>query len=130
MKTLSIFSYKNILAATSDLENGKFINDIKGSGQLGVVVALENVEITEAAKQLIKKAPREKGSFACIMIMDNAIGLMGFRYHLFQDEDLCISRDCILESLDKIDIMDESQIPDDFIAAMMQRESGSESFSE
>lgn len=111
MKT-KIFAYKGILGAETDLENGIFLNNPKASGQLGCVIPIEEIEITQEAIDLLKKAPREKGSFAPITLMENNIGLLGFHKHLFKDEDLCIGRDCKLSTLDKLTVVD--YIPDDF----------------
>lgn len=111
MKT-RIFAYKGILGAETDLENGVFANDPKASGQLGCIIPIEEIEITQKAIDLLKKAPREGGSFASIMIMENHIGIMGFWKHAFKDGNLCISRDCELSILDKLVITD--YIPEDF----------------
>lgn len=111
MKT-KIFAYKGIVGAETDLENGVFANNPKAEGQIGCVIPIEEIEITEYAKELIKEAPRESGSFAPIMLMDNHIYLTGFNKHLFQGEKLCISRDCKLSTLDKLTIVD--YIPEDF----------------
>lgn len=107
MKT-QIFAYKNNLGATTDIEGGTFINDIKGPGQLGCVISTSEIQISTDAKELIRKASREGGSFAEIMLTkhnDNnvhgksSIGLMGFRLHHF-GEDFNISRDCELSVLE------------------------------
>lgn len=111
MKT-KIFAYKGILGAETDLENGVFLNNPKASGQLGCVIPIEEIEITQEAIDLLKKAPREKGSFAPITLMETSIGLLGFQKHLFKGEDLCIGRDCKLSTLDKLTVVD--YIPDDF----------------
>jgi hypothetical protein len=107
-----IFAYKGIVGAETDLENGVFANNPKAEGQIGCVIPIEEIEITQEAIDLIKKAPRESGSFASIMLMDNHIGLLGFHKHVFQGEKLCISRDCKLSTLDKLTVVD--YIPEDF----------------
>jgi len=108
-----IFTYKGVIGAETDIENGKFINDIKAGGQLGVVVDTKEIDITKEAKQLIKSAKRERGSFAPIMLTQHggghgsSIGLFGFGYHLFAGEDLCIGRTCetsVLEDCTEVEI--------------------------
>ena len=41
--TLQIFAYKGQVGALSDIENGTFLNDVKGASQLGVVVASKDI---------------------------------------------------------------------------------------
>ena len=124
-KTLTIFSYKGSVGANSDLENGKFINDINGSGQMGVVVAVENVVITSEALDLMKtNFRREGGSFASTMVTrsetddyPSSIAVMGFGMH---GVAICTqveySRDCDLTVLDEIEVDDKIIVPEDFIA--------------
>ena len=111
MKT-KIFAYKGILGAETDLENGVFLNNPLASGQLGCIIPIEQIEITQEAIDLLKTVPRERGSFAPIMLMKNHIGLLGFSKHLFQGEDLCIGRQCDLSTLDKLTVVD--YLPVDF----------------
>jgi len=107
MKT-QIFAYKKNLGATTDIEGGTFINNIKAPGQLGCVVSTSEIQISKEAKELIRKASREGGSFAEIMLTKHSnsdehgkssIGLMGFRLHHF-GKDFNISRDCELSVLE------------------------------
>lgn len=108
---LKIFAYKGVLGAESDLKKGKFINSPNETGQMGIVVATNNVDITKEAKELLRKAPKESGSFAPIMLTkhdDNvpkehgksSIGLFGFHKHAFGGEDLAIGRTCDVSILD------------------------------
>jgi len=114
-----IFSYKNAVGAETDLDKGKFINNPKGGGQLGCVIDTKEIDITKEAKELIKNARREGGSFASIMLTKHAnndgssIGLMGFWKHMFNSEGLMIGRDCdtsILEDCNETEI----EIPQGF----------------
>jgi hypothetical protein len=117
MKT-KIFAYKGVIGAETDLDNGTFINNPKSSGQLGCVIDTKEVDITQDAVNLIKKAPREGGSFAPIMLTKHSdggssIGLMGFWKHLFGGDDLCIGRTCDVNVLDDCNIVD-IEIPIEF----------------
>lgn len=117
MKT-RIFAYKGNLGATTDLENGKFLNDLTKPDQLGCVIDTKEVEITKDAKELIKKAKREGGSFAEIMLTKHtaggsSIGLLGFGKHQF-GKDFNIGRDCDLSVLDDCIEMNDDIIPEDY----------------
>lgn len=112
MKT-QIFAYKGWLGATTDLENGKFINNPKEQGQLGCVVHTSEIEISKEAKDIIREAKREGGSFAGLMLTKHAdgsgasIGLMGFWKHNYGTEPM-IGRVCDLSILDD---MPETDVP-------------------
>ena len=117
MKT-RIFAHRGVVGAVTDMENGKFINDPMGGGQLGCVIDVNEVEMTTAAKEAIRGAGREGGSFAPIMLTQHAdevggasIGLFGRGFHLFHGEDLKIGRTCDLSVLDQIEINDDLEIP-------------------
>ena len=119
-----IFAYKGVIGAETDLDNGIFLNDPKSEGQLGVVVPVEEIDITPDAVFLLKSAPKEGGSFAPIMLTlhSNAadteskasIGLFGFWKHLFRGSDLCIGRTCNTSVLELCNITD-IEIPKEFI---------------
>lgn len=100
-----IFTYKGNLGATTDLNNGKFINNPKAGGQLGCVIDTKEIEITKEAKQMIRQARREGGSFAAMMLTKHSdgsgssIGLMGFWKHHYGKE-VSIGRDCDMSILD------------------------------
>lgn len=117
MKT-QIFAYKGNLGATTDLENGKFINKPLDPGQLGCVISTKEASITTEAKELLKRARREGGSFAEIMLTRHSdgsgtsIGFLGFRKHNF-GKDFCVSRDCDLSVLDDIEVIEEAA-PEDY----------------
>ena len=123
MKT-KIFTFEGHLGAETDLRDGKFLNDPMAAGQLGCVISTSEIQITQEAIDLIKKAPREGGSFAEIMltpkhdgaIVDknekSAIGLMGFGKMYF-GTGFKISRDCDTDILNDCEIV-EMEVPDDF----------------
>lgn len=123
MSKLSIkfFSYKGHIGANSDLENGKFLNDPKAGGQLGVVSLVENIGLPDEVKLLIlKKYKREGGSFANMMLTtatsgNQNIGILGHGCHIVttENKDVMISRDCDLEVLDNCIII-ENNPPEDF----------------
>jgi hypothetical protein len=118
MKT-KIFSHNGVIGAETDIENGKFINDIKAEGQMGCVISTKEVLITKDAIEILKNAERESDSFAPIMLTkhsdnEGSIGLLGFGMHLFKDEDLCIGRDCDISILDDCEILPDTEIPVEF----------------
>ncbi len=113
--TIKIFSYKGKLGATSDTENGTFMNDIKNGNQLGVVVDVEHITITEEAKPLFTKLPRVGGSFAGCMLTKSdkggySVGLLGFGAHAITE----IGRTCDLSVVDEIKVDNEIEVPQDF----------------
>jgi len=114
-----IFSYKGVIGAETHLKKGKFINNPLSKGQLGCVIHTKEIDITKEAKDLIRNAPREGGSFAPIMLTRHAdgsgssIGIMGFWKHAFAGEDLCIGRDCDISVLDDCTEVD-MEVPADF----------------
>lgn len=118
MKTALIFAYKGNVGATTDIENGKFINDVNGSGQLGCVIHTSEVSITKEAKEIIKSARREGGSFAELMLTKHAdgsgssIGLFGFGKHHF-GTDFTIGRTCDISVLDDCEEA-KIEIPEDY----------------
>jgi hypothetical protein len=87
---------------------------------LGCVIDTKEIDITKEAKDLIKNARREGGSFAAIMLTKHAdgsgssVGLFGFWKHLFAGEDLCIGRDCTTSVLDDCNET-EMEVPAGFI---------------
>lgn len=118
MKT-KIFAYKGVIGAETDLDKGKFLNNPKAGGQLGCVIDTSEVQITKEAKELIKNAPREGGSFAPIMLTRandgrTSVGLFGFWKHIFHGEDLCIGRTCDTSVLDECEEV-EIELDKDFV---------------
>ena len=119
MTTAKLFAYKGHVAAEIDI-NGKFLNDIHQAGQLGAVISTSEIEITKEAKEIIKNAKREGGSFAELMLTKHtnpeehgksSMGILGFgKVHL--GDDFSIGRDCDVSILEdcsevEIDISDE-----------------------
>lgn len=117
-KTASIFAYKEHLGATTDLKNGKFLNDPTSSGQLGCVISSKEVQITPEAKKLLKQSRREGGSFAEVMLTKHSdgsgssIGIIGFGKH-YLGSKVSIGRDCDISVLDDAEEV-EFPVPDDF----------------
>lgn len=127
-KTLQIFSHGSVLGAKSDIDNGTFINDIHADGQMGVVIALNEISITADAKDLLMQCDRDGGSFAPIMITRHegegvdahgkgSIGMMGFGCHLFDTTEPLLSRDCDVTLLDDVEVDNDIEIPQGFIDA-------------
>lgn len=134
MKTAFIFSYKGNLAATSDLQSGKFLNDPTQSGQLGVVISSDEVKITQEAKDLLKTAKRDGGSFSEIMLTrhtgqgkksgESSLGMIGAGKHNF-GRDFSIGRDCDLSVVDDFAVVDK-EAPEDFKSFIDDSESDNE----
>jgi hypothetical protein len=116
MKT-RIFSYKNAIGATTDLDNGIFLNNPKAEGQIGCVVSLDEVEITAEAQSLLQTVPLESGSFGMLMINKSSIALTGFWVHLYIGEDLCLGRDADLSGILAL-TPTEIELPVEFIEAV------------
>jgi hypothetical protein len=122
MKT-KIFAYKGALGAETDMEKGKFINKPLDDGQLGCVICVTEIEITQEAVNLLKSASREGGSFGPIMLTKHggeiaktspaSIGLMGFGKHLFMSEQVALGKSCDKEILDLCTIV-EIEVPEEF----------------
>ena len=118
---IKFFEYKGHIGANSDLENGKFLNDPKAPGQLGVISLVENIGLPNEVKLLIlKKYRREGGSFANMMLTtstssNQSIGILGHNCHLIttENKDVMISHDCDLQVLDNCVII-ENNPPEDF----------------
>ena len=117
--TARIFEYKGNLGVDIDIQNGKFLNDPKAKGQLGCVMSTEEIEITPAAIEVIKKAPRAGGSFATMMLTrhipgpGSSIGVLGFgKMNLGTDFE--IGRDCEIEVLSDCKVV-EFETPQDYI---------------
>lgn len=121
MKT-KIFAYKGNVGIEIP-ETGIFINNPKSPGQLGCVISTSEIEITKEAKNVIRKARREGGSFAELMLTkhdksiessygESSIGVMGFG-NINLGNDFCISRDCNLSVLDDC-TETEMDVPNDY----------------
>lgn len=127
-KTLRIFSHKGIVGAESDMDNGEFLNNPHGDGQIGCVVSVDNCVITSDAKSIISKCSREGGSFSSLMLTlhdesikdksgAGSVGVLGFHCHMLGNGDKMIGRLCEKSVLDLIDVDDDMNIPKDFIDA-------------
>lgn len=124
MKTLKIFEYKGVVAASSDIENGKFLNDIESPSNMGVVVHTDNVVITPTALDILKNNyDRAGGSFSHIMVTRHAdesggsVGLLGLHTHMITSPGESVveySRDCDLSILDDIEVEDFT-LPEEFV---------------
>lgn len=128
MTTLKIFVYKGVVGATTDVENGTFLNDLSTPGNMGAVVLTQHVVMTQEAKDLILQARREGGSFAPLMLTrhskdavtnpgEASVGVLGLGHHLISDypesKHVLIGRDCSLEILDEITV-EEFDAPQGF----------------
>ena len=123
-KTATIFAYKGNLGMIISAE-GKFINDPFAPGQLGAVISTKEVEISKEAKELIKNAKREGGSFAPLMLTaheggavedhgKSSIGVMGMGY-VHMGTDFSIGRTCSLSALEDCTQV-ENNPPEDYKA--------------
>lgn len=121
-KTATIFAYNGNLGMTISAK-GKFINDPFAPGQLGAVISTDEVEISKEAKVLIKKAKRDGGSFAELMLTKHAgdavkahgkssIGVMGM-HHVHLGQDFSIGRTCSLSVLEDCTEI-ENNPPEDY----------------
>lgn len=123
-KTATIFAYNGNLGMIVNAE-GKFINDPFAPGQIGSVISTNEVEISKEAKDLIKKAKRDRGSFAELMLTNHtgsaveahgksSIGVMGMGYvHL--GTKFSIGRTCSLSALEDCAEI-ENNPPEDYKA--------------
>ena len=116
-----IFAYRGIVGAETDLDNGHFLNNPKKSGQLGCTMLASEVDITPEAKEILRNAPRESGSFSSIMLTRrddgvSFISLLGYWKHVFMGNELMIGRDCDTTVLDDCNEDSSMVIPEDFIS--------------
>lgn len=70
------------------------LNSPYDEGQLGMVFDPSCVLIAPEALEAIKKAPREGGSFAPLMVGDNMFAFMGGSKCCWKVSEIAISRDC------------------------------------
>jgi hypothetical protein len=115
--TTRVFAHLGIIGVQTDITSGTFLNDPTADGQMGCVVPLENVVMTSEAKELLRSAKREGGSFAAIMIDTKTFSYMGFSHAMFNANEKLISRDCDLSGLDSI-TEDLEPVPEGFITAV------------
>lgn len=129
MATLNIFEYAGDLGAESDMANGTFLNDVTSDTQLGVVVAVEEVTISQEAIDVIRNAQREGGSFACMMLTKHSpeasdehstsasIGMLGRGYHWIKSGEAVLGRTCDISVLDMMKVVPNNP-PEEFMAAV------------
>jgi hypothetical protein len=114
-----MFAHKGCIGVVMPAE-AKFLNNPMAAGQMGSVISMDEIEITAEAKEILRNAPREGGSFSAIMLTSHndgkgSIGVMGFGQALFAPDDINIGRDCDTAILD---LVPDSTLPapPDFIA--------------
>lgn len=122
-KTLTIFAYKNSVAAIID-KDGTFLNDINDKNQLGCVIDVMSASITQSAKDYIKNNySREGGSFASFMLTKHAnnesasiaiVGKPGYKI-ISCDGVVEIGRTCSLEVLDMIGLDNEIETSNEYV---------------
>lgn len=117
--TTKFFAYKGYVGATTDIENGKFLNDLTQAGQLGIVVDTTEIEMSKEAKEIIKKAPREGGSFAQLMLTKHdaggsSIGMVEISPIHFLGNDFKIGRTCTTSILNDCTEV-ENDVPKGFM---------------
>lgn len=121
MATAKIFAYKGNVGIDVD-DTGTFINDPFAEYQLGAVIATSEVEISKEAKDIIRKAKREGGSFAEFMLTEHedtdpkygksSIAVMGLgKIHL--GNDFKIGRLCTPSVLDDCTEV-PNEVPEDY----------------
>ena len=126
MKT-KIFTYKNHLGIDmgekpEDVEG--LINDPTADGELGTVLRTDAIEITKDAKEMIRAAKREAGSFAPIMLTKHAeeavekhgkssFSVMGYGKVAISREQVLIGSSCDVSVLDDM-IEVEEEAPEEF----------------
>lgn len=120
-KTLKIFAHKGCVGAVCDLENGKFLNDLKDKKQIGVVVHTDDVEISSEALEVLKKANKIGGSFSSVMLTshsgcskEGSVALLSKNRNYFIGNNINIGRTCDKEVLKWISVNDSIEVPQGF----------------
>lgn len=120
-KTLKIFAHKGFVGAVCDLENGKFLNDLKDKNQIGVVVHVRDIEITTEALEVFKKSERVGGSFSSVMLTshqgyssEGSVALLSKSRNYLIGDSVEIGRTCDKRVLRWISINDEIEVPQGF----------------
>ena len=122
MKT-KIFSHGNTLGIESSLDKCKFMNDPTDNNQVGMICSIDEVEITQEAIDVIRKAEREAGSFAEIMLSTfgdsttGSISILGKGFTMIHKP--MISRNCDISILDQFKPV-KIDLPEDFIVAVKE----------
>lgn len=121
--TCKIFAYEGYVGAQINM-NGKFLNNPDSPHELGCVIHTRDVAITPTAVNIIKRARRESGSFAELMLTrhsdgSSSIGLLG-RGKVMLGRDFHIGRECDTSVLQDCTVC-EFAIPDDFVAYIIEK---------
>ena len=66
-----VFSHKNYIGIQSDVNTDGLLNDPKQKGQLGLVIDLSFVDVSDTALKLLKKIKKNHGSLGDIMIFSS-----------------------------------------------------------
>lgn len=122
MNTVDIYVYNGVVGATV-FEEGSFLNDISDENQLGVIVDVKNVSITQKAKDYIESNyVRLNESFSYFMLTLNPnkesadvglIGGTGVRI-ISNDGKVEIGRLCDISVLDMMNINDDIESSEDY----------------
>lgn len=123
MPSIKIFEYKGYIAAESLMpeEGGVYLNDLNAGHQIGLIAELNQVEITSAAVAAIKENHAISGDVIGDLMLSkdsNSVGLLGFGKHPLGhvgERLVHLDRDSDIESIDRIPVNDEMEIPKDFI---------------
>lgn len=124
MRTVEIFEYRGCVGAKSDIENGHFLNNPNGAGQMGIVISSDHVFISPSALVALKKSVKKLGgSFANTMLTTStngskSLGLMGKYVHglkMKPDANFEIGRTCDVSVLDSFHVVDDIKVPKSFI---------------
>ncbi|WAW11752.1 hypothetical protein nACB2_074 [Acinetobacter phage nACB2] len=123
MRTVEIFEYRGCVGAKSDIENGHFLNNPSGTGQMGIVISSDHVFISPSALAALKKSVKKLGgSFANTMLTTSAdgrksLGLMGKYTHglkMTPNANFEIGRTCDVSVLDSFRVVEDIKVPEDF----------------
>lgn len=124
MRTVEIFEYRGCVGAKSDIENGHFLNNPSGSGQMGIVISSDHVFISPSALAALKKSVKKLGgSFANTMLTTStdgrkSLGLLGKYVHglkMTPDANFEIGRTCDVSVLDSFRVVNDIKVPKSFI---------------
>lgn len=124
MRTVEIFEYRGCVGAKSDIENGHFLNNPSGTGQLGIVISSDHVFISPSALAALKKSVKKLGgSFANTMLTTStngskSLGLLGKYTHglkMTPNANFEIGRTCDISVLDSFHIVEDIKVPENFI---------------
>ena len=124
--TVRFFIYRDCIAATSDIENGTFLNEVKfrKNKECGIIVALKNVLMPKEVKDAILARYECDNSVAKISIYCNqeseekikSLFLLGFGNHLIATDgfNVIIDENTDLKLLDEVPECD-NVVPPEFM---------------